>query len=91
MFVNRIAHIIRYGNAYFTDRIPASLTEEHLGELEQALSLTREELGEALTEFTVDPAPPYTVLAITFTNKAANEIKNRLTASLGEDGSAEEI
>ena len=91
VLVNRIAHIIRYGNAYFTDRIPAALTEEHLGELEQALSLTRDELGDVLTEFTVDPAPPYTVLAITFTNKAANEIKNRLAASLGEDGSAEEI
>ncbi|MBO5111227.1 MAG: UvrD-helicase domain-containing protein [Clostridia bacterium] len=91
VLVNRISHIIRYGNAYFTDRIPRDLTEEHLAELEEAQHLPKEELAGLLTEFTVEPAPPYTVLAITFTNKAANEIKNRLANQLGEDGAAEEI
>ena len=30
-----------------------------------------------------DPARPWNVLAITFTNKAADELKNRLAAMLG--------
>ena len=91
VLVNRISHIIRYGNAYYSERCPRNLTEEHVAELEAARSLSREELGGVLAEFATEPAPPYTVLAITFTNKAANEIKNRLTAGLGEDESAEEI
>ena len=34
----------------------------------------------------VEPARPWEVLAITFTNKAANELKDRLERMLGEDG-----
>ena len=34
---------------------------------------------------TVDPAAPWSIIAITFTNKAANELKSRLTDMLGPE------
>ncbi len=88
VLVKRIAHIIRFGNAYHTDRIPERLDEAHLASLEAALraTMSEEELRDLLAaEFAFDPCPPWRVLAITFTNKAANEIKARLAATFPED------
>lgn len=87
VLVNRTAYIIRYGDAYSTDTVPPGITEKTLGELEAAMSLPRDELGDFLTRFAVDPPPAYSVMAITFTNKAANEIKSRLKAIFGEESS----
>ena len=78
VLVRRIAFLIRYGNAYFSERIPAGLTEARVSELERAANLSKQEILPILNEFAEDPCPPYRVLAITFTNKAANEIKTRL-------------
>ena len=36
VLVRRIAFIIRYGNAYYTDFTPACLSEEHVADLEHA-------------------------------------------------------
>ena len=41
----------------------------------------------SLIHISVDPVQPWRILAITFTNKAANELKNRLAAAVGEDAS----
>jgi DNA helicase-2/ATP-dependent DNA helicase PcrA len=46
----------------------------------QAPVETREKVRELCA---VDPAPPWRIIAITFTNKAAGEMKNRLTKMLG--------
>ena len=88
VLVNRIAYIIRYGDAYNADWVPGDVDEKVLDELRGAQSLTGRELGDFLTRFTAAPPPPWTMLAITFTNKAANEIKSRLAATFGE-GSTE--
>ena len=87
VLVRRIAYIIRYGNAYHSNAVPAGLCEAHVASLEQALrsSPGQEELAAILGEFAVDPCPPWRVLAITFTNKAANEIKARLAAAFPDD------
>ena len=85
VLVKRIEFIIKYGNAYYSDAVPYDIDENRLAELEAALGLERDELEGVLSEFICRPAFPWKVLAITFTNKAANEIKSRLAAALGDD------
>lgn len=89
VLVNRIAYMIKYGNAYMSDHVPADMTDARVAQLEAAASLPREQLSEVLDEFIESPCPPYRVLAITFTNKAANEIKSRLSSVFGEQESSE--
>ena len=42
VLVNRIAHIIKYGNAYYTENIPDFITEDTLDDLEAAVNLDNE-------------------------------------------------
>ncbi len=91
VLVRRISHIIKYGNAYADTRVPFDLTEEKVASLEAAKFLSREEIENILPEFISDPCPPWRMLAITFTNKAANEIKERLAVSLSDPDAATEI
>lgn len=78
VLVNRIAHIVNYGDAYFSNEIPESVTEDAIEDLEGAISLPKEIIKEYLSVFAKNPCPVWGILAITFTNKAANEIKSRL-------------
>lgn len=82
VLVNRLAHIIRYGNAYYSEYIPADVTAD---EMKTAMDMSGEELGRFLTKFAAERPRPWEVLAVTFTNKAANEIKARVAAKFGED------
>ena len=91
VLVKRIAFIIRYGNAYESDACPADMTEAHVRELEEAVSLPEEDIRAILPEFICEPCPPWQMLAITFTNKAAAEIKSRLSAAFEGDPSVSEI
>ncbi len=91
VLVQRIEYIIRYGNAYHDTSIPYGLTEERVAELEAAIQLPVSELREILLEFIKDACPPYQMLAITFTNKAANEIKSRLVDCFGDETIAKDI
>ena len=91
VLVERIAYIIRYGNAYYSDLVPVGVDERHVAELERAADLTVPEIEPILSEFICDPCPPYRMLAITFTNKAANEIKNRLVSQFDDETIAKDI
>lgn len=89
VLVKRIAHIIKYGNAYMSDYVPNGINEQQVASLEAAASFSKNQIQEILDEFIESPCPSYRVLAITFTNKAANEIKNRLSAMLDVEDSDE--
>lgn len=87
VLTNRIAHIIKYGDAYYTNDIPDFVTSDSVEDIENALNLTNEEIEKYLELFSKNACPAWSILAITFTNKAANEIKARLARILNEDAS----
>lgn len=91
VLVNRIAYLIKYGNAYFSDYVPEGLVPEAAEILEDAISMSAEEIEEILPQFVDNPPAPWSVLAITFTNKAAGEIKERLNRTFGDEAVAGSI
>jgi len=81
--VNRIAFMMRFGDAYYGDVPPCA--PEDAAYLQQVAEGTAEPDEQRLTELLgFAPVPGWRILAITFTNKAAAELKNRLEAMLGE-------
>ena len=86
VLVNRIANLIRYGSAYASKSIPQNFSGDEMDAISRFL-----DVGEPLPEsvkdrLAVNPCRPWQILAITFTNKAAGELKNRLVSMLGEPG-----
>lgn len=86
VLVNRIANIVKYGCAYDSGELPPALTDEELRMLEEYRDGTREYTYEIAELLAVRPAKPWQILAITFTNKAAGELRERLEAMLGPEG-----
>ena len=92
VLVNRIAFIIKYGNAYFSDTLPDGVDYDTVEALQMALALSAEEIEtDILPQFIEKGCPPWNVLAFTFTNKAAGEIKERLLATFEDKTFAESI
>lgn len=83
VLVNRIANIIRFGSAHGSRELPRTVTEADLNDLRTAVANGRD-LPRETAYLAVHPARPWNVLAITFTNKAAGELKERLRAMLGD-------
>ncbi len=86
VLVNRAASLIRYGRAYHSEELPFSVDEEHLTQLRLAAKGEAEIDDDLRDWLAVDPCPAWKLLTITFTNKAAGELKERLCRMLGSEG-----
>ena len=90
VLINRIANLMRYGRGSDCSELPVELTDEDAAFLEGlSENASDEDRWRADRLCAVEPAVPWSIIAITFTNKAANEIKDRLSALLGPE--AEDI
>ncbi len=87
VLINRIANLLRYGRASDSDDVPDIISEDDVYFLEGLQEpITYEDRIRADYLCALEPAAPWNVIAITFTNKAANELKQRLTDMLGPEG-----
>ena len=85
VLINRVANLLRYGRGSDTDEIPLPISRDEVEFLEQYAARPDPEQRPLMQYLcAVEPARPWEVLAITFTNKAANELKERLGRMLGE-------
>ena len=78
VLINRIANLLKYGRAGDCGELPPDADESRLRLLEAGGP-------EAQKLAALDLVAPWRILAITFTNKAAGELKDRLERMLGED------
>ena len=86
VLINRVANLLRYGRGSDSREIPVPVTEDEAAFLEAYVREPAEEQRPLMQYLcAVEPAQPWEVLAITFTNKAANELKERLGRMLGEE------
>ena len=82
---NRIANMMRFGNAYLDNEVrDITPEEEHFLEAFPSMEKTPENAERLAQIVAVDPVAPWNILAITFTNKAAGELKQRLIDMIGE-------
>lgn len=87
MLINRVANLLRYGRGSDTEEIPLPISQDEVEFLEQYATAPDPEQRPLMQYLcAVEPARPWEVLAITFTNKAANELKDRLERMLGGGG-----
>lgn len=88
VLINRVANLIRFGCGSDSQEVPYDVSEEDLAFLENLpQEMSQEDMQRADELCALHPAAPWNIIAITFTNKAANELKARLENVVGPQGS----
>lgn len=85
VIVNRIANIVKYGKAWASEQVMFEPSSQDIEYMKRYLDGETDLLFDIEDLLLVDNARPWQILAITFTNKAANELKERLEKMLGTD------
>ena len=84
VLIHRVANLMKYGRGSDSDEVPGWVTEDDLAFLEAyAAHPLPDGKSEAERLCKLEPAMPWSIIAITFTNKAAGELKERLERMLG--------
>ena len=83
VLIHRVANLMRYGRGSDCGEAPESVTEDDLAFLETYARTGEGDKARQERLCRLEPAAPWSILAITFTNKAAGELKDRLAALLG--------
>lgn len=88
VLINRIANLLRYGRGSDSQEVPDYVTEGDLAFLEEyAQDPAPDPQADSRARLlcALEPAAPWQVIAITFTNKAAGELKQRLEDKIGPE------
>ncbi len=84
VLINRVDNLLTFGRGSDSEEVPGWASEEDLAFLEQfPEEPSPEDWQQAVRLCAVEPAVPWSVIAITFTNKAAGELKERLERMCG--------
>ena len=83
--IGRIVYMVMFGHAYYSTETTFPVTEGDIKELKSVLSGTGSISEHMKSMLRVKPVSPQNIMAVTFTNKAAGEMKKRLESKLGKD------
>ena len=84
VLVNRIANMIYFGDAYSNSEGYGNATDDELKYLEDFANGKETDSARLADIVAYECIKPWSILAITFTNKAANELKSRIENMLGD-------
>ena len=82
VLVNRVANMVKYGDAFHSTYMPEYITEDDLALMRSYLNGGEASYEEIVRLCAINPIRAYQILTITFTNKAAGELKERLSNML---------
>lgn len=83
--IGRIVYMVMFGHAYYSTETTFPVTENDIKELKSVLAGTGSISEHLKSMLQVKPVSPQNIIAVTFTNKAAGEMKKRLESKLGKD------
>ena len=82
--VNRIAYLIKYGDSYADFDQMEGVADALIQEMERCVKTDKVPPDAVARVIARGPVDPYRILAFTFTNKAANEMKERVERIIGD-------
>lgn len=84
VIVSRIAYLIKYGEAYYSNEFERTPNENDIVLMKRYLDGDKSVYNEIADLLRVNAPKPWQILAITFTNKAADELKERIALVVPE-------